>query len=142
MIFSTVRTEIRIHGGGMTDDSLKINYVWGVIGSNYDFIFNEILILSPEFFFIVPDFSFRNIYLTPGITINVKIDDLFAGGGIVKLFPTAGPQEESLIKTDNIKLKLNLGIRSPRIIFTIFGLMEFNGIFKNMDVGFTLGITI
>jgi|GEM_PF-2577020 len=138
---ATVRTVWRIHGGGMTDRDFNLAPIWGVIGGNFDIVLKDTFIISPEFFFIVPDYNFKNIYLSPGVTADVKINDFFVGGGFVKMLPIRETDLDLLLK-DDFMLKLNAGIRSERFIFSVFALMHLDNLFNDMHVGITLGITI
>lgn len=138
---ASVRSVWRIHGGGMTDRNANIGPIWGIIGGNYDIILKDTFIISPELFFIIPDYHFKNIYITPGITADFKINDLFVGGGFVKMIPLR-ETDQDLLLDDNFMLKLNTGIRSERFILSVFGLMHFNHLFEDMHIGITLGITI
>lgn len=137
----TVRTVWRIHGGGMTDRDFNLAPIWGVIGGNFDIVIGETLIVSPEFFFIFPDYRVKNVYLSPGLTGDILIHDFFVGGGFVKMLPIRESDPDLLLR-DDFMLKLNGGIRSERFILSVFALMHLDNLFDDMHVGVTLGITI
>jgi hypothetical protein len=141
LIMGDVRTDVNIQGGGITSDSLTFGRVWGTFGTNFDIVFSDLFFISPELYIIVIDWGFKNVYLTPGLTANIKFKDLFIGAGFVKMISLRETDIENLVPTDNMKLKLAAGIRSPRFVLTIFGLMDTSSIFKNMDIGFTMGFT-
>jgi hypothetical protein len=138
---SATRTVWRIHGGGMTDRDLNLAPIWGIIGGNFDIILADTFIISPEFFFIVPDYKLKNIYLTPGLTADIKLKDIFLGGGFIKMLPIRESDPDLLLR-DDFMLKLNGGIRSERFIMSVFALMHLDDLFNDMHIGVTLGITI
>ncbi len=122
--------------GIMDGDDFKFDPFFWYFGANLDFFISDNLILSPEANLIMQDFNFETFLLQPAIILNVKLSNLFVGGGIQKLFLIGGTEAYS---TD-LGLKLNAGFRSDNIKFTFFATMPFDSLFEDMLIGAQVGL--
>ena len=135
--FPDTTTEVRFQGGGIISDAFNFKYIWGTYGFNFDIYFTNLIFISPELYIVMTDFSFKNMSLAPGFTANIQSGDIFFGFGPVKWF-SIGPGSN----TRGVQLKLHTGIRTENVVVTLFGIMSADSLFKNMDIGLTLGFTI
>ncbi len=122
--------------GIMAADDFKFDPFLWYFGGNLDFYISDNLILSPEANLIMEDFNFETFLLQPALILNIKISNLFVGGGIQKVFLIGGTESFS---TD-LGLKLNAGVRSRNIKMTVFATMTFDNLFKDMLIGAQIGI--
>ena len=125
-----------INGGAITDDSFSFDPLLWYIGTNLDFHFGKYLMLSPEVDVVTYKFKFDTFWLQPAVLLNVKLNCFFVGAGVGKYFLISG---DDYVSTD-VHLKLNAGLRSKHIRVRIFADMAFDSLFKDMLLGFQIGI--
>jgi len=122
--------------GIMAADDFKFDPFLWYFGGNLDFYISDNIIISPEANLIMQDFNFETFLLQPAIMLNIKLSNLFVGGGIQKVFLIGGTESFS---TD-FGLKLNAGFRSDNIKFTFFATMAFDSLFEDMLIGAQIGL--
>lgn len=122
--------------GIMASDDFKFDPFLWYFGGNFDFYISDNIMISPEANLIMQDFNFETFLLQPAVMLNVKLSNLFVGGGIQKIFLIGGTESFS---TD-FGLKLNAGFRSDNIKFTFFATMAFDSLFEDMLIGAQIGL--
>jgi len=106
-------------------------------GLSIDFPFGSALCFSPECYVVVNKLEFDTLALAPGILVNLNLSSLFLGAGVTKWFNIG---DVAMYNTD-FMLKLNAGLKSKTLKLTVFAIMAFDNLFKNMSLGATLGFT-
>lgn len=122
--------------GIMAADDFEFDPFLWYFGANFDFYLSDNIILSPEANLIMQDFNFETFLLQPAVILNVKLSNLFVGGGIQKIFLIGG---EETVSSD-LGLKLNAGFRGNNLKVTFFATMEFDNLFKDMLIGAQIGL--
>lgn len=122
--------------GAITDDSLSFDPFLWYAGFNIDFHIGGYFMLSPEVDVVTYKFKFDTFLLQPALLLNIKMRSFFIGGGINKYFLVSGDSYEA----SDLGLKLNAGIIRKKIKFRIFADMAFDNLFKDMLIGFQIGI--
>ncbi|MCP4221696.1 MAG: hypothetical protein GY765_44145 [bacterium] len=144
LIFSFINLEAKekqeidffAHWGVVTDDSLSFSPFLWTAGVNIDIHLGDMLMLSPEGFITCYKFEFDPFWLAPGVLLNIKMDSFFIGGGVTKWILIG---DGYTVSTD-VAFKMNAGFRSDRYKLTAFAVSAFDNMFKDMQVGVTLGI--
>ena len=124
--------------GTITDDSLSFDPFLWFAGFNIDFYLANNIMLSPEANVVTYKFKFDTFLFQPAVLLNFKKGSFFFGGGVQKNFLVSGDSYEA----GKWGLKLNAGIVGKRIKLRVFADMEFDNLFKDMAIGFQIGIGI
>lgn len=125
-----------VNVGAITDDSFSFDPFLWYLGTNLDIHFGKYLMLSPEVDVVTYKFKFDTFWLQPAVLLNVKLRCFFVGAGIGKYFLISG---DDYVSTD-VHLKLNAGFRGKHVRVRIFADMDFDSLFKDMLLGFQIGI--
>jgi hypothetical protein len=124
-----------INFGIMTPDNFKFDPIMWTVGAELDLQLNDFVMLSPEVTLVGYKFEFKEFVLYPGIILNFTPGSFFVGGGLVKGFLIPSDVAASA----DIALKLNAGLISKNTKLTVYLISDFDGLFKNMLVGASLG---
>ena len=124
-----------INFGVQTDDSFSFDPIWWSAGAELDFQFGNFLMFSPEVMLVGEGFEFKAFILYPAAILNFTASSFFFGGGVAKGFYIGSGMSGS---TDFL-LKLNAGFVAQSVKLTVYALMAFDSLFKNMALGATLG---
>jgi len=127
-----------INFGIMTPDNFKFDPIMWTVGAELDLKLNDFLMLSPEATLVGYKFEFKEFVLYPGIILNFTPGSLFVGGGLVKGFPIPSDVNAS----SDVALKLNAGLISKNTKLTVYLISDFDGLFKNMLIGASLGFRL
>ena len=125
---------LSFNSGVYTDDSFKFKPFYWTAGLNMDIHFANFLMLSPECYFIVHNFKFRQSWIAPAALLNLKFNTFFIGAGFTKQFYLG----EGGGSTDFL-LKMNSGFREHGWRLVAFLITGFNEYFDYNEVGLTLG---
>jgi hypothetical protein len=124
------------NAGVVTDDSLSFDpFLWS-LGANLDYHLGEFLMISPEANVVSYQFKFDTFLFQPAVLLNLKFRSFFVGGGIQKYILITGDSYTAA----KWGLKLNAGFVSKNFRLRCYMDMEFDNLFKNMLVGFQIGI--
>lgn len=123
-----------LNGGVLTNEDFKFDPLLWTAGFNLDFHFSDFLMLSPEFYAIIPDTEFDEATLAPAALLNLKFSSLFVGAGVTKWFYVEGESSDLLFKG-------NLGLRGNYIRLVFFTVTDFDNFFGRYAywLGATLG---
>jgi hypothetical protein len=135
----TNKMTVGINFGTMTDDTFSFNPFFWTAGAELDIPFGKALMLSPEATLVGYKFEFKEFFLFPAAILNFTSSGFFAGGGLTKGFYIGSGSATAI--TD-IALKLNAGFLSDSLKLTAYIITPFNGIFKDMLIGATLGFRL
>lgn len=130
-------TNLYFQAGTLTDDSFKFNTFWAIAGLNLNWQLGEMLMLTPECFFVIQDLKFNSVQLAPALIANIKIGNFFVGAGPTKWFKLGS---ESI--SSDLMLKVNIGLTKYRMIYTLFGILDFGNDSVNSLIGIKLGFNI
>jgi hypothetical protein len=128
---------LSLNFGVVTDDSFKFSpFIW-TTGLNLDLHLNDYIMISPEVYGQFYEFKFDYFLIIPGAVLNLKLNKMFIGGGLVKPFLVGSGSSES----GDIALKLNLGFRGNGLRLVFFAVTPFDNMFKKYytSLGVTLG---
>jgi len=122
--------------GAVSDDSLSFDPFLWFVGANLDLHLGNTFMLSPEANVVTYKFKFETFLFQPAVILNAKLGSVFVGGGIQKYFLISGDNYSS----GEWGLKLNAGFIGENFRLRGFLDMAFDNLFKDMLVGFQLGI--
>lgn len=123
--------------GTTTDDSFSFNPFWWTVGGELDFQLGNVLMLSPEVTLVGTGTAFKDFFLRPAVILNFTPGNFFVGGGLTKHFYIG---DNASYDTSDIALKLNTGLISKNIKFTVYLITYFDNLFKSsMWVGASFG---
>jgi hypothetical protein len=128
-----------INFGTMTDDTFSFNPFFWTAGAELDLPFGTSLMFSPEVTLVGYKFEFKEFLLFPAAILNFTVSNFFVGGGITKGFYIGSGDTTEI--TD-VALKLNAGLLTENIKLTAYIITPFDGIFKEMIIGATLGFRL
>ncbi len=136
-VWAQTPVKFGLNFGIATDDSLSFDPILWMAGLEVDVMFSDFIMLSPELHLYGYKFEFKQFLLTPGVLLNLKVDPLFVGGGLVKGFVFGEGDSFS----SDVALKLNAGFISDTIKLTAYLITDFDSLFKKgMLVGATFGL--
>jgi len=127
---------IFFNAGVVTDDSLSFDPFLWVLGANLDFHLGNFLMISPEANILSYKFKFETFMFQPAVLLNIKFKSFFVGGGFQKYILITGDSYEA----GDWGLKLNAGFIGKNFRLRGYMDMEFDNLFKDMLVGFQVGI--
>lgn len=125
--------------GLSTHQNLKFDPVWGVASIQMSLHLNDFIFLAPECIFWAPDLKFKPFHWSPGVTANYSFGDIFLGGGLCRLIRTADEKEIALSRW---LVKAQLGYLGSSLAVNLFCFMDPDLLFRDMRVGFLIGIVI
>ena len=140
-LFSSVNVKAEglhlfVNAGAVSDDSLSFDPFLWFVGVNLDFHLGEFLMLSPEGNVVTYKFKFDTFLFQPAVLLNIKLGSFFIGGGIQKYFLITG----NSYAAGEWGLKLNAGFIGKNIRLRGFMDMAFDNLFKDMLIGFQVGL--
>ncbi len=111
-----------LNSGVLTNEDFKFDPFLWTAGFNLDYHFGELLMISPEFYAIIPNTELDEATLAPAGLLNLKFSSLFFGAGVTKWF---------YVKEGSSKLlfKGNLGLRGNYIRLVLFTVTDFDNFF-------------
>ena len=121
--------------GAQTDDGFSFDPFLWTVGVELDFQFGDFLMLGPEVMLVGNGFEFKQFILYPAVILNFTAGNFFIGAGMAKGFFIGSGMSGS---TDFL-LKLNAGLIARNVKLSVYALMAFDSLFKDMALGATLG---
>ena len=125
--------DVYFQGGTLTPDNFDFAYFWAIAGFNLNWKIGDIIMITPECFFVVQDLKFNSVQLAPALIANVRLGNFFIGAGPTKWYKLGS---ESI--TSDMMLKINVGLTKYRMIYTLFAVVDFN----NEDYSSMLGVKL
>jgi hypothetical protein len=122
--------------GAITDDSISFEPFYWYAGLNFDINLGRFFMISPEANLVTYKFKFDTFFLEPALMFNARFGSFFIGGGINKFFLISGDDFDS----SDLGLKLNAGFKQKNLRVRVFVNMDFDNMFKDMLVGFQIGL--
>jgi hypothetical protein len=124
-----------INFGVLTDDGFSFDPLNWTAGAELDIKFGNYLMFSPEVTLVANGFKFEKFTLYPAAILNFTTSSFFVGGGITKAVYIDDDDSDS----SKVALKLNAGLLSSQMKLSAYVITEFKEIFKEMQVGASLG---
>jgi hypothetical protein len=124
-----------VNFGVQTYDDFKFDPLFWSAGAELDLQIGNFIMFSPEVLLVGEGFEFKVFTLYPAAILNFTASNFFAGGGIAKGFYIGS----GLSGSSDFLLKLNTGFMSKNIKLTVYALMAFDSLFKDMMLGATIG---
>jgi hypothetical protein len=126
-----------IRVGVITDKNATFNPFLWTAGANFDINFTENLFLSADTDMIVYKFSFKPVWLTPSVMLNLRFSAFYIGAGISKFFIIG----DGYTLDSDLLFKANAGFKSDFFKFQVFtyspfGNMGVFGLGANLGFGF------
>jgi len=135
----TNKMTIDVNFGTMTDKNFSFNPFFWTAGAELDIPFGRALIFSPEATLVGYKFEFKQFLLFPAAILNFTASSFFIGGGLTKGFYIGSGTTTEI--TD-VALKLNAGFLGDSLKITGYLITPFDGIFKDMIIGATIGFRL
>lgn len=118
-----------LSGGVQTDTKFTFSPFFWTAGANMDFSFALLpFTISPECYIVVNNFKFDGFWMAPAVMANLKFANLFIGAGLAKYFKVGTAVVEG--PTEELKLKLNAGLKGPGAKLTVFVVTDFDNFLK------------
>jgi hypothetical protein len=127
--------EFNLNIGALTDTSFEDALF--TLGAGLDFHLGKLIMISPELQLWSYKFRFDAFLLNPGVILNFKMKNFFAGGGVILPFFISGDED---IESGELMPKINAGLRTNRIKIAVYMITTFHDLFDYILLGANVGI--
>lgn len=126
--------------GLMTQQNFSFEPTWAVASVLLAVHLNDFLFIAPECAVFLPELKLDPLfYWSPGVTLNYKFGDIFAGAGAFRWLEVS-KEERNLNRFWQVKTQI--GILKSSFCVMVFAFMSAETLFKDMTVGLMAGIVI
>ena len=129
-------TDFYARYGILTDKNFSFSPLLWMLGVNLDFNLGPALFVAGEADVIVHKFTFNPVWVTPAVTLNLRMSNVFIGAGVAKMI--IGGSGYTL--TSDMLLKFNAGLKTESLKLQVFAYTTFEDILgADTWVGLTMG---
>jgi hypothetical protein len=134
------KTEFSLNLGVQTDiwKGTSFDWAWFTVDARAGFALGRSFEVSPEVMFVLYNIEdYHSVLVYPGVMVNYKAGNFFAGAGVVLPIAFSGGESD----TGNLAPKINIGYKFGKFAITLYAITYTESGLKFLDVNY-VGATI